>query len=655
MKQLNSLFIARKNCRWQIILCLLFFTVQTAQAQHYLYSRAGALEDENGQLVRLTGVNWFGFETTELVPHGLWARDLKSMLVQIKDQGFNCIRIPWCNAMLRPGASIKINSFGVDAYTGVSPMNAYEATLNKPIEILDIMVEWCQEHDIKIILDNHSREPGGYMNETLWYTEDCPETQWISDWVFMADRYRDYDAVVAMDLNNEPHGEASWGTGNPLTDWNKAAERCGNAILEVNPHVLIMIEGVEKYGEDVYWWGGNLMGVRDFPVQLSNPEKLVYAPHEYGPTVFQQDWFTAPEFPENLPQVWEQHFGYLYSEGISPLFVGEFGIRDAGGADEVWFDAFLKYMAADYSWTFWCWNPNSGDTGGLLGDNWSDIVSWKMEKIRPYLAPLIKSDSGALPTTGLELALEQLEVEGEGGTFETIVWCEGGWQSFVEDEWIILLQAEGITEDKLVFKVAPNEEESSRRAYISVFDETDTVQLEITQKGQSSGSSCAQPLNAILPLVQDGTGHYCWLIEEDIAFINSWNMVKVQVNGQDYTNQWSNAFPEKINGKYYIEYEGDVPYAHLEVKSSSSQRIVLAPDEEMVVFPNPSFGKIRLNITGKEIKNLRIVDFSGKLVEEPQITFYDHHLMEIFLNPGSYLLRIICEDGSLIQEQVLVL
>lgn len=31
--------------------------------------------------------------------------------------------------------------------------------------------------------------------------------------------------VFAIDLKNEPHGEASWGDSHPATDWNKAAER----------------------------------------------------------------------------------------------------------------------------------------------------------------------------------------------------------------------------------------------------------------------------------------------------------------------------------------------------------------------------------------------------------------------------------------------
>ena len=40
---------------------------------------------------RLTGINWFGFETSSYVVHGLWTRDYRSMLDQISSLGFNVI------------------------------------------------------------------------------------------------------------------------------------------------------------------------------------------------------------------------------------------------------------------------------------------------------------------------------------------------------------------------------------------------------------------------------------------------------------------------------------------------------------------------------------------------------------------------------------
>ncbi len=374
-----------------MLLIVTAFIQLNAQTQNYLTSSGNKLFDSTGNEVRLTGVNWFGFETALYSPHGIWSRDMKSVLQQIKDLGFNTIRVPWCNEMLDPGASVSINSYGTDPYSGISPMNEEETNISTPIELLDIFVDWCQENDMKIVLDNHSRAADGFLNEAFWYTPEYSEERWINDWIFMAERYKGKSAVVAMDLNNEPHG-STWGNSDPATDWNKAAERCGNAVLAVNPDVLIIIEGVGEFEGDSYWWGGQLKGAEQYPIQLSNQEKLMYSAHEYGPEVSQQDWFEESNFPTNMPGLWEEHFHFLYENNSSPIFVGEFGIKNQdafNGIAFTWFTEFMGFMGDIYSWTFWTMNPNSGDTGGILQDDWLSVNQWKMDVLSPHFAPLI--------------------------------------------------------------------------------------------------------------------------------------------------------------------------------------------------------------------------------------------------------------------------
>jgi endoglucanase len=379
---------------------MLSMTSSFSQVQNYLTTQGNKLVDKRGQTVYLTGVNWFGFETALMSPHGIWTRDMKSVLKQIKDLGFNTLRIPFCSKMLNTDARLGvINSYGTDPYSGVTPMNAVEATKTKPIELLDIIVDWCQANNLKIILDNHSKEPDAYIAEGLWYTDNYNEARWISDWVFLANRYKGKSTVIGCDLKNEFHNTATWGNSNPLTDVNKASERCGNAILQANPELLIFVEGVEKYNGQSSWWGGLLKGAKDFPIVLSNNNKLVYSPHEYGPEVFAQTWFTDPTFPNNLNAVWEDHFGFLYTNNKAPLMVGEFGIRSQtsnDGKSLVWFKKFVEYMGGKISWTYWSLNPNSGDTGGILTDDWVTINQWKMDVLRPYLKPMIPNVVGAL-------------------------------------------------------------------------------------------------------------------------------------------------------------------------------------------------------------------------------------------------------------------
>jgi len=361
----------------------------------FLHVEGSKLVDWRGQTVRLTGVNWFGLETNNQEPHGVWARDYRSMVKQIADLGFNSIRLPWANQILRSNAKATdgegFGKSGPDAYDGTNPINA-NLVGKSPLEIMDKVIEAAGEFGVKIILDNHSREPDGYMNEQVWYTDKTPEKQWIDDWVFLAKRYAGNTTVVAADLDNEPHGTATWGSGVATTDWNSAAERCGNAILAANPDWVMVVEGTEKVGSDGYWWGGNLSGVKTNPIKLSDPKKLMYSTHEYGPEVHEQPWFTDSTFPSNLPALWTAKFDFIMQQNLGHILIGEFGIKDraaSSGKAGVWFDTVLTKLGKTYSWTFWCWNPNSGDTEGLLAYDWVTPVQWKIDALKAAMAPMI--------------------------------------------------------------------------------------------------------------------------------------------------------------------------------------------------------------------------------------------------------------------------
>jgi aryl-phospho-beta-D-glucosidase BglC (GH1 family) len=346
---------------------------------------------------RLTGVNWFGFETGNYAPHGLWTRDYKSMLQQIYDLGFNCVRLPWCNEMLDGDPSgIQVNAYGVDAYTGQTGINVDLDGLSS-IEVMDKILDECKNLGLYVILDNHSRAADAYLEEALWYTSSFTEEEWISDWVMLAERYEDNEFVIGADLNNEPHDEATWGDDS-VYDWKLAAETCGLALLDVNPNLLILVEGIEEYNGENYWWGGNLAGVESDPITAIPEENLVYSPHEYGPEVYDQEWFSDDSFPDNMPDIWDEYFWFIYKENISPLLFGEFGIKEESAADTtctsyIWFTEFMKYVGYDSSWTFWCMNPNSGDTGGILQDDWVSVNTAKYSLIEPYLEPQEADDN----------------------------------------------------------------------------------------------------------------------------------------------------------------------------------------------------------------------------------------------------------------------
>jgi endoglucanase len=316
-------------------------------------------------------------ETSTFAPIGLDTRSLDDMLDQIVASGFNAVRLPYSNQLLDSGLPTGVN-FGLNpdlkGLTG--------------LELMDRIVQKAGRRGLRVILDRHRPTADGQSE--LWYTGQIPESRWIQDWTMLAHRYRGNLTVVGADLANEPHGAATWGDDNLSTDWRLAAERAGNAILAANPDWLIIVEGIQIVDADRYWWGGNLEGVARAPVRLSDPTRLVYSAHDYGPEESGQSWLLPPEFPGNLPEVWRAHWAFLQQDGVAPVLVGEFGGRSIGDdAEGLWQRSLINYLTeGGFSYTYWVWNPD-GWVGGLLVDNHGNLDTAKLRLLRPSQAAIL--------------------------------------------------------------------------------------------------------------------------------------------------------------------------------------------------------------------------------------------------------------------------
>ena len=352
---------------------------RAALGDGYWHTQGRLIVDAHGDAVRIAGINWFGFETSNYSPHGLWARDYRAMLDQIKALGFNTIRLPYCSQMFDAGS----------AANSITTYNMNEDLVGlTPIQIMDKIIAYSGQIGLKVFLDRHRPDSGG--QSALWYTEAYPESRWISDWEMLARHFLGNTTIVGADLHNEPHDPACWGCGDQTKDWRLAAQRAGNAILAVNPDWLIIVEGVASYEGANYWWGGNLTGARKYPVELSVANRLVYSPHEYPNSVFAQPWFSDAAYPGNMPSVWDSHWGYLFKEDVAPVLLGEFGTTLQDAKDKLWLPAIVSYLGASaasgpssMSWTFWCLNPDSGDTGGILQYDWVTVETAKNEALAP--------------------------------------------------------------------------------------------------------------------------------------------------------------------------------------------------------------------------------------------------------------------------------
>lgn len=378
--------------------------------------------DMNGNPVWLTGCNWFGFNVGSQVFDGVWSQNMHSMLTQIADHGFNLLRVPMSTEIL-------LQWKNGDPDPAVPKVNQYEnpeltlegiegGTIMYSFDIWNQAVEWCRELGIKIMIDIHSAETASAGHQvSLWYTDKFTAEDWYTALEWFADYYKDDDTILAIDLKNEPHGTADtpnimakWDNSTDPTNWKYAAETCAARVLAKNPNLLIMVEGTEVYpkfeeGADwnsqnidysrypysYYhhtWWGGNFRGAKDYPIDLGEYQsQLVYSPHDYGPLVFEQDWFYEGFTQETLlKDCWYDNWFFIQDTGMAPLLMGEWGGFMDGDRNEAWMVYLRDFMIENrIHHTFWCFNENSGDTGGLVYDNFGKWDEEKYALVEPSL------------------------------------------------------------------------------------------------------------------------------------------------------------------------------------------------------------------------------------------------------------------------------
>lgn len=377
----------------------------------WLTTKGSKIVDMNGSEVWLTGCNWFGYNTGTNLFDGVWNCNLKETLASIADHGFNLLRVPMSSELLL--------QWKKGEYPKANYNNAYNEELNSmnSLEIFDYVVSLCEQNGMKIMIDIHSvKTDAAGHNHPVWYKDELTEADFIESLRWIAARYKDNDTIVAYDLKNEPHGKppetpiAIWNDSNDPNNWKKVAEKAGKAVLKENPHALIVIEGIEIYPKDIKsnnftstnkedyritWWGGNLMGVKDYPVDFGSEtlnKQIVYSPHDYGPIVYKQPWFEKEFTFESLKKdAWDPYWLYITDEGIAPILVGEWGGFMQG--DNLKWMNYMRQLIDEkkLNHTFWCFNANSGDTGGLVKD---DFKTWDEEKYGLVKKVLWQNDSG---------------------------------------------------------------------------------------------------------------------------------------------------------------------------------------------------------------------------------------------------------------------
>ena len=87
-----------------------------------------------------------------------------------------------------------------------------------------------------------------------------------------------------------------------------------------------------------------------------------------------------------MAAIWDTHFGFLIDDGYL-IVPGEFGGKYGHGgdpSDDVWQNSLIDYFISKNvcGFFYWSWNPNSGDTGGILQDDWTTIWQDKHDNLK---------------------------------------------------------------------------------------------------------------------------------------------------------------------------------------------------------------------------------------------------------------------------------
>lgn len=281
---------------------------------------------------------------------------------------------------------VDIKSLGCDVIR--LPINLHFMTDGEPnytldplfLHFLDQVVDWCEELELHLILDNHTFDVDADTDPNIG---EVLEPVWTQ----MAEHYKDRSERLYYEILNEPHG---------ITDaqWGRIQEGVILAIRAVDKTHPIVVSGAG--------WGSynNL----DALPRYDRAYNLIYSFHFYDPFLFSHQgasWTSPsmvslagvpfphgagpmPACPPDLKGTWiESGLSSYQTEGtvarvkalldvavgfrdrrLVPVFCGELGVYRQNSDNEQrahWYEEVRKYLEAKgIAWTSWDYQGGFG-------------------------------------------------------------------------------------------------------------------------------------------------------------------------------------------------------------------------------------------------------------------------------------------------------
>jgi len=307
------------------------------------------------------GVNLTGWFQTSNIRQVQFTKFTKQDFLNIQSLGCDVIRLP-----------IRLHQMtnGAPDYT-VDPLFYY---------FMDQIVNWAEELNITLILDNHVTGGDVFRDPQL-------EMILTSIWTQLAEHYKDRSTYLIYEIVNEPHDIED-------TKWNAIQQKVIDAIRAVDTKHTIIVTPAG--------WGSynNLKHMPEF-----EDDNLIYSFHFYDPFVFTHqgagwtnpsltplagvpfpyDASCMPECPPELKGTWvEGNINHSYrtdgtekkvkalidiasnfsNERNVPMFCGEFGVYRANSDNEDrvrWYGLVPRYLSENnVPWTMWDYKGGFG-------------------------------------------------------------------------------------------------------------------------------------------------------------------------------------------------------------------------------------------------------------------------------------------------------
>jgi len=307
---------------------------------------------------------------------GLWTESYQHILDSVVADGLNTVRIPWSNIDLHTPFA------GTNELGGVDWSKNADLKGLTTLQVFQKIVEYSGQIGLKVVFDHHTDDGSGGQQPNGSWIDKGPGTdgtdgagvqgtvdaaKFQADWVEFAKTFAGNPTVIGFDLDNEPTAQNSkWGGGG-ANDIHKMYQDVGNAVQAVNPGALIIAEGVIT--ADGIGYPMDFSGVRNNPVTLNTPNKVVYSPHNYPAEIGADPRASGQAAIDGNNQQW----GWIVKDNIAPIWIGEMGSNMTSPDSQAWASTLLDYMngkdGAQGGPTF------SGNQQGISGSWWN--LGWE--------------------------------------------------------------------------------------------------------------------------------------------------------------------------------------------------------------------------------------------------------------------------------------